>query len=264
MAINLTDLGAYYKAAGNTKRSLDAYTSSLLILTELKGEKPQLVTTLLGLAELLTNTREYNAALTHYNDCLVAQKSFLGESHADIASTLYLMGLAEMNLGYYKRALPYFSESVEMMTHLDDKRCSFNGNVYNTMGFLEMQNGKGDRALKRFTEALRVRRALGERLGEAETLMNIGHVYREEGKHAPALEHYEECLNIVSEVTGRDSEWVANVLIAIANVTNDMKSHDDAMSHYQNGASNKVSFLFCVQSSSLIISFIYTQLFKSS
>ena len=264
MAINLTDLGAYYKAAGNTKRSLDAYTSSLLILTELKGEKPQLVTTLLGLAELLTSTREYSAALTHYNDCLKAQKSFLGESHSDIALTMYLMGLAELNRGYYKRALLYFSESVEMMTVLENEVCSFNGNVYNSMGFLEMKNGKGDRALERFTEALRVRRALGEPLKEAETLMNIGHVYREEGKHASALEHYEQCLTIVSEVTGRDSETVVNVLIAIANVTNEMKSHDDAMSHYKNGTSYNVSFKLCTQSSSLTVWLICTQLLKSS
>ena len=235
LGINIRKLGSYLKAAGDTDKALNAYTDSLLILTEMKGQKEELVCTLLELAGLLNGTGEFKAALGHYNDCLNIQKSLYTETHEDVAKTLYLIGTVKMNQGRYKKSLAFLDEAIDVMTALNGEVNQFNGNAYNLMGFVEMKNGDPDNSLERLSDALRVRRALGSRSQEAETLKNIGHVYREKNEFDMALEQYEECLCIITEEEGKESEAVVDVLIEMGNVASDMNSHDDAMSHYKNG-----------------------------
>ena len=225
----------YLKAAGDTEKALVAYTDSLLILTGMKKQKHQLVHTLLGLADLLNSIGKYEAALDHYKDCLSIQKSLLSETHEDIATTLYLMGVVKMNHCQYDASLAYLKESVEVKTSSKDGINSFNGDAYNLMGFVEMRNGNRDGALSKFSDALRIRRALGKRLKEAETLKNIGNVYRENKEHERALEQYREALVIITEEEGRDSERVVDVLVAMGSIMSDLNSHDHALSHYKNG-----------------------------
>ena len=50
------------------------------------------------------------------------------------------------------------------------------------------------KALEKYNEALPIRRAVGDRSGEANTLNNIGAVYRSLGETQKALEKYNEAL----------------------------------------------------------------------
>lgn len=235
LAVNLTNLGGYFRAAGDNDKALDAYTSALLILTGMKGYKEELIQALLGLADLLNDTGEYKAALGHYNDCLRIQKSLYTEPHENVATTLYSIGVVKMNQGQYVEALEFLDKAVDVMSALKGVINPFNGDAYNLMGFVEMKSGKADNAMKRFTSALQVWRALGRRIQEAVTLKNIGHVHREKSEHDLALEQYEDCLCIITEEEGKSSEAVVDVLISMGNVTNDMNMYDDAISHYKNG-----------------------------
>jgi tetratricopeptide (TPR) repeat protein len=131
------------------------------------------------------------------------------------------------------------------MTKLDDEIHPFNGDAYNLMGFIEMKNGNENGALIRLSDALRVRRALGNRLKEAETLKNIGNLHRERNNLDLALEQYEECLAIITEEQGRDSESVVDVLISMGSIMGDMNFYEDAISHYKNGEPSLLSN-FCL------------------
>jgi tetratricopeptide (TPR) repeat protein len=235
VAVNVTNLGEYHKASGDTEKALEAYTNALRILEGKKSQQVVLVRALLGLADLLNSTGEYNAALGHYNDCLNIQKSLFSETHEDVATTLYLTGMVAMNQGHYAKALGFLTEAVDVMTALNDEVNAFNGDAYNMMGFVEMKNGNPDSALRRFYDALHIRRALGKHMKEAEALKNIGNVYREKNEYDLALDQYEECLSIITEEEGRDSEAIVDILIAMGDVTSDKNFHDDAMSHYKNG-----------------------------
>lgn len=235
VACHLTDLGSYFKDAGDNEKSLDAYTNALLILTGMKKQRQELVRALLGLADLLHKKGEYKVALGHYNDCLHIQKSLYTETHEDVATTLFLMGVVKMNQGQCGKSLGYLNEAVDVMTAINGEICSFNGDAHNLMGIVETKNGNYENAMERFSDALRVRRALGNRLQEAETLKNMGNLGREKNEYHLALELYEECLGIITEENGRDSESVVEVLVAMGNVASDMNMHDDAISHYKNG-----------------------------
>ena len=206
-----------------------------MILTERGDLQLQLTHALLGLADLLNKKKEYTASLGHYNDCLQIQKILFSENHEKVAITKYQIATVKMKQGLYDKALRYLNESVDIMTLLNGKTHPFIGDAYNLNAFLEMKKGNAENALKLFNDALQVRKALGDRTKEAETLKNIGHVYREKNDYDLALEQYEECLGILTEEKGRDSDAVADILIAMGDISSDMSSTDDAMSHYKNG-----------------------------
>jgi tetratricopeptide (TPR) repeat protein len=228
IAVNLIDLGAYCKAAGSIAKAQDAYNDSIRILRRLENHDQEIVHALLGLADLMIVTGEHEAALNYYNECLDIQKTLFSETHEDVATTLYLIGVLTTSNAF-------LAESVDMIVALKGENHPFIGDAYNMMGFVEMKNGNADVALEKFSDALRVRRATRDRLKEAETLKNVGNVYRERNELKLALEQYEECLGIITEAKGRDSEAVVDVLIAMGSIMSDMNLHEGAMSHFKNG-----------------------------
>ncbi len=62
------------------------------------------------------------------------------------------------------------------------------------------------KALEKYNEALPIRRAVGDRNGEAETLTNIGSVYQALGEMRKALEKYNEALPLRRAVDDRSGE----------------------------------------------------------
>ncbi len=68
--------------------------------------------------------------------------------------------------------------------------------------------GETQRALEKYNEALPLRRAVGDRRGEAQTLANIGVVYQSLGEMPKALEKYNECLPLRRAVGDRGGEAV--------------------------------------------------------
>ena len=72
------------------------------------------------------------------------------------------------------------------------------------------------KALEKYNEALPIRRAVGDRRGEAVTLNNIGVVYGSLGEMQKALEKYNEALPLRRDVGDRNGE--AATLLGIARV----------------------------------------------
>ena len=101
------------------------------------------------------------------------------------------------------------------------------------------------RALRRLSDALRVRKLFGDRIKEAETLKNIGNVHRERNEFELALEHYDDCLSIRIAELGRDNECVADALMSLGNVKSDMELHEDALSTYKEGKQSGFSINNC-------------------
>eukprot|EP00804_Cyclotella_cryptica_P001810 CCRYP_018422-RA/>CCRYP_018422-RA protein AED:0.01 eAED:0.01 QI:141/1/1/1/1/1/3/1098/1518 len=238
VAVNLADLGAHRKATGAKAKAQVAYNDSIRILRGIAGQELELVNALLGLGDLMNTTEEYESALGSYNECHLIQKSLFGEIHEDVATTLYLIGTVNLNQCHYEKSLAFLSKSVDIMTKLHDEIHPFNGAAYNLMGFIEMKSGNENGALIRLSNALRVRRALGNRLKEAETLKNIGNVHRERNDLDVALKQYQECLAIVTDEEGSHSEAVVDLLIEMGSIMSDMNLHDDAISHYKSALQN--------------------------
>jgi CHAT domain-containing protein/tetratricopeptide (TPR) repeat protein len=71
------------------------------------------------------------------------------------------------------------------------------------------------KALEKYNEALPIRRAIGDRGGQAFTLTTIGNAYQSIGEFQKALEKHNEALQIFREVGNRSGE--ATALISIGN-----------------------------------------------
>src|SRR5262249_41298023 len=76
----------------------------------------------------------------------------------------------------------------------------------NNIGVVYRSLGEMQKALEKYNEALPILRAVGDRNGEAITLNNIGLVYWSLGETQKALEKYNEALPILRAVGDRNGE----------------------------------------------------------
>jgi len=76
----------------------------------------------------------------------------------------------------------------------------------NNIGVVYRSLGEMQKALEKYNEALLIRRAIGDRSGEAQTLSNIGFVYESLGEMQKALEKYNEALPLQRAVGDRSGE----------------------------------------------------------
>ena len=76
----------------------------------------------------------------------------------------------------------------------------------NNIGLVYQSLGETQKALENYNEALPIRRAVGDRSGEAITLNNIGGVYQSRGEMQKALEKFNEALPILQAIGDRRRE----------------------------------------------------------
>src|SRR5262245_38614938 len=85
---------------------------------------------------------------------------------------------------------------------------NWEADTLNNIGLVYRALGEMQKALEMYNEALPIRRAVGDRRGEAITLNNIGLVYRSLGEMQKALENYNEALSIFRTAGDRAEQAV--------------------------------------------------------
>lgn len=235
-AITLTIFGSHLKSIGAYKEAELAYNDAVRIIQSLEDyQDASLIDAFLGMADLMNAMSSYDKALDHYKQCLETQKSLLGDAHDDIATTLYLMAVVMRNMGSHPEALDLLSKGLVMLVELNGEAHPAVGDVYEMMGFVEAKRGNLDTAQRRLNDALKVRKSLSDQLKEADTLTNLGNLYRERNEFDLAVQSYNDCLNIRIAVLGRKNQSVADALMALGNVESDMGNPEAALSHYREG-----------------------------
>ncbi|KAL7470720.1 hypothetical protein ACHAXS_010979, partial [Conticribra weissflogii] len=222
------------KACGDFENAETAYHGAMQMIKSMGGgkESVSLVGPLLGMADLMNAIGEYDEASEYYVECLEIQKVAFGKIHDSIANTLYAMGLVKHNQRNFARSVIFFKKSADIRVKLHGETHPSVGDTYNMMGFVEANNGNLDESLRCLENALKVRKMLGDRLKEAETLLNIGHVHREKDQFELAVENYDDCISIRIAELGANDATVAEAHMALGNVKSDMKLLDEALSSY--------------------------------
>ncbi|MEG3987192.1 CHAT domain-containing protein, partial [Microcoleus sp. S28C3] len=98
------------------------------------------------------------------------------------------------------------------------------------IGLVYSELGEKQKALEYYTQSLPLRRAVGDRSGEALTLSNIGLVYSELGEKQKALEYYTQSLPL-SRATG-DRSGEAVTLNNIGGVYSELGEKQKALEYY--------------------------------
>jgi tetratricopeptide (TPR) repeat protein len=90
--------------------------------------------------------------------------------------------------------------------------------------------GEKQKALEYYSQSLPLRRAVGDRRGEAITLTNIGRVYSELGEKQKALDYYSQSLPLSRAVGDRSGE--AYTLTNIGRVYSELGEKQKALDYY--------------------------------
>ena len=129
------------------------------------------------------------------------------------ALSLLLIGSAYAQLNEYRRALPYFDETVVLARSLGDLRVEAGTETF--LGGMRDILGDIGPALDHYNRALKLSRDAGTRLTEANSLNNIGKIYNDLADWQKALEYYGQALIIYRAIKSELREAIALNNIAV-------------------------------------------------
>ncbi|WP_084669106.1 CHAT domain-containing protein [Spirulina major] len=159
------------------------------------------------------------------------------------AITRYYAGFAHLRLNFNTQALQQYEKSLKLWQNLSQQSTGedlqlvqqWQANTLNDIGSVYNALGEKSRALEYFNQALLLRRAISNRIGEAITLNNIGIVYDDLGEKSRALEYYNQALPLFHAVEDRDGE--ATTLNNIGRVYSTLGEKSRALEYYNQGLS---------------------------
>ncbi len=122
------------------------------------------------------------------------------------ARTRHFAGFAYGRLGFNAEALDHYEQALELWQQLAQNATgedletaqTWQASTLNNIGGVYDDLGEKSRALEYYNQALPLRRAVGDRGGEARTLGNIGGVYDSLGEKSRALEYLNQALPLPS------------------------------------------------------------------
>ncbi len=119
----------------------------------------------------------------------------------------------------------------------------FTGNMLSKLGLECVASGKLRQALKFFEQDLVIKRKIGNRKGECDTLGNLGNVYYDIGETGRAIELYSQCLAIARKIGDRPTE--SNVLSNLGNVFYALGELTMARAYYRQALMIRCEMSYC-------------------
>ncbi|HLE63802.1 MAG TPA: tetratricopeptide repeat protein, partial [Pyrinomonadaceae bacterium] len=123
------------------------------------------------------------------------------------ALSLLMIGSAYVQLNEYRRALPYFDETLGLARSLGDRRLEAGTETF--LGGMRDILGDIGPALDHYNRALKLSRDTGTRLTEAGSLNNIGKISNDLADWQRALEYYGQALIIYRAIKSELREAIA-------------------------------------------------------
>jgi adenylate cyclase len=136
------------------------------------------------------------------------------------AEAYRLMGISNVNLSDYPKALDYFQRSLKIFEEIGDKKNTA-GAIIN-IGVIYAKQGDHSKTLNYFQRGLKIMEELGNKFGVATTINNIGVIYKEQGDYPKALDCFQRSLKIQEEIGNKRGCANAN-----SNIGGIYSSHGD-------------------------------------
>ncbi len=136
------------------------------------------------------------------------------------------MGLIYRIKGHYNKAIEFFQESLIIAQQINDsemeksaqqglltaQEASSNSpqqakaEQLFQQGFEQYSSGQFQAAIQSWEETITILQEMGDRQGQALTLMNLGNAYNEIRYYAKAIQVYQQALSIAQEIDNRKQE----------------------------------------------------------
>lgn len=182
-----------------------------------------------NLGHLATQSGRYEDAMTHYTTAITGWQR-LGLPEEEIASRSGL-GVALRDLGKYEVALNVLQEAQAIQNRLPSEP-EIEGDLLNNMALVYYAQGKYQKALDFFEQALVLRRGLPHKQKEIDTHSNIATVLASLGRFDDALQIYEEILSLVTISDSNSSRSEAGIRSNVATIYIQRGEYQQALSIY--------------------------------
>jgi tetratricopeptide (TPR) repeat protein len=212
LAETYNKMGLVYKNLAEFDKAIE----SLIIATEIEKEHnlvSQLAGSIANLATIYFSQGDFNKAMDGYHQAQLVYK--------DLNDTLrYAKMTMNVGLVYWQwdkndMALDMLQEAKKIFEKKED--FIELGRVYNNIGMLYYQDVRDTvKALEYFENSLSIRELLGNQLGMAVVLANIGNVYRDKKQFTEAFDKYDKALRISEAIGYKEGVVRTNYYIGIA------------------------------------------------
>jgi CHAT domain-containing protein/Tfp pilus assembly protein PilF len=195
-AVALTGRAWSYIYLGDTDKALADFDLSLNTrrrIGDLQGEALDL----LGVGWAYVLRGEYSRAVEHFQNSIKSLDR--AEDPRGKATRLASIGEAYRRTGQHALAVEYLKRALELSRATSSER-SLEADTLSNLGWCYYALGQLTQAQETFTAALPMRRAVGDRTGEAMTLLGLAHTERGQGRLQDARLHVESALAVIESL----------------------------------------------------------------
>ncbi|HEX8889119.1 MAG TPA: tetratricopeptide repeat protein, partial [Pyrinomonadaceae bacterium] len=198
-AAALTGRAWSYIYLGDTDKALDGFNESLAVRQQI-NEHQDVSFDLYGIGWAYALRGDYDKALDYFQDSLKMLES-LGEPRG---RELRLAAIGEVyrRTNRYAQAIDYLTRSLQI-TRATGSGHRGEAETLTSLAWSQYALGQLDKAQEYFTESLPMRREVGDRTGEANTLLGLAHIERDQGNLYNARLHVDSALSIIESLRGQ-------------------------------------------------------------
>ena len=190
--------------------------------------------------------RQGNAsqAIEYYEKALEIFKSFYGENHPSVASTLGNLGNARSALGEKKRAIEYYEKVLEITKSFHGAHHPSVADTLNNLGLAWSDLGENKKAVEYYEKALEILKSFygAHHPSVADTLSNLGLAWSALGEKKKAIEYYEKALEMTKAFLGESHSSVADILNNLGLAWSALGEKKKAIEYYEKALEMKKSF----------------------
>jgi class 3 adenylate cyclase/DNA-binding CsgD family transcriptional regulator/tetratricopeptide (TPR) repeat protein len=231
---SLLDLGALW--AGRDYAPAGEYYQSALTLARSLGDPLPLAHSLNRLGNWHLNVDHPHEALLHHQEALTMFQTL--NDQEGLAQTFDLLGLASLNDGNLPLCMTYYEHAIALLRELDDREgwasslatlLALSGS-YLTMTEVPAAMSVAE-SLQLGEQALKIVREIGQRSGEAFTLIMMGMCLGPHGEYARALELAQHGLALAKEI--EHSQWMTFAHWTLGAMYLDLLALQEAQQHLE-------------------------------
>lgn len=189
----LNNIGKAYQQLGDGDSSIKYYNKALKY-QRLMNNKVNEIETLSNIAMIFYLKGNYYDSLDY-----LKRADSVNISHPSAKAVIYYtMAQNYMKIPSSKDPLIYFERAILFQGELNDKRNE--ATILNAIGVLYSKNKNFKEAFDFYDRALRIHIEEGNREGEAVTLNNIANIYDKQGKHKIAIGYFYRSLEVLKDI----------------------------------------------------------------
>jgi CHAT domain-containing protein/Tfp pilus assembly protein PilF len=196
-ALTLKEIGLVRVLAGEYRKAVEAYLPALDLFTAL-GDRSGEASTENNLAAVFDLLGDVHAAMEHFRSALDGYRA--GGQHTMEANVLNNIGKLYGDLGDWRNAVEYYRQALPLLQVAADsaRQAATLHNLGTAMMFTDL-----DAAIDDHQQALKLRRAIGDRPGEAQSLVALASAHIITGRLDPAIDYGEQSLEVYRSIGNR-------------------------------------------------------------